>query len=77
MVFHENCLLADNSHKISFLICKFEKQQTLKLSSAANYRWRFMDLILFPPVMTFVLKFLGSQHCKQYGPLSEQSVQGS
>ena len=34
---------ADDSHEISCLICYFEKkkQQNLKLSSAANYRWRF------------------------------------
>ena len=25
MIFHENCLLADNSHEISFLICYYEK----------------------------------------------------
>ena len=42
MIFHENCLPADNSHKISCLIVIFEKAANLKLSSAANYRWRFM-----------------------------------
>ena len=51
MIFHENCLLADNSHEISCqdnsheiscLICYFlKKQPNLKLSSAANRRWRF------------------------------------
>ena len=42
MLFHENRLLADDSHPISCLICYFlKKQQNLKLSSAANYRWRF------------------------------------
>ena len=41
MIFHENCLPADDSHEISCLICFFEKRQNLKLSSAATYRWRF------------------------------------
>ena len=42
MIFHEN-RPADDSHEISRLICYFEekKQQNLKLSSAASYRWRF------------------------------------
>ena len=43
MIFHENRLPADDSHEISCLIVIFEKLQNLKLSSAANYRWRFMD----------------------------------
>ena len=42
MIFHENCLLADDSHEISCLICFLKKQQNLKLSSAASCRWRFM-----------------------------------
>ena len=38
---------ADDSHEISCLICYFfEKAAKLKLSSAANYRWRFMGLSL-------------------------------
>ena len=42
MIFHENCLPADDSHEISYLICYFwKKQHNFKLSSAANYRWRF------------------------------------
>ena len=37
MIFHENCLPADNSHETSCLILLFlKKQQNLKLSSAAN-----------------------------------------
>ena len=42
MIFHENCLPADNSHEILCLMkyhalfVIFEKQQNLKLSSAAN-----------------------------------------
>ena len=40
MIYHENRLLADDSHEISYLIF-FKKRQNLKLSSAANYRWRF------------------------------------
>ena len=35
-------MLADSSHEISCLICFLKKQQNLKLSSAANCRWRFM-----------------------------------
>ena len=35
---------ADDSHEITCLICCFwKKGQTLKLSSAANHRWRFMS----------------------------------
>ena len=41
MMFHENRLPADDSHEISCLICYFEKAANLKMSSAANYRWRF------------------------------------
>ena len=40
-MFHENRLPADDSHEISCLICYFEKAANLKMSSAANYRWRF------------------------------------
>ena len=41
MIFHENRLPVDNSHEISCLICYFKKKrQNLKMSSAANYRWR-------------------------------------
>ena len=45
MIIHENLLPADDSHEISFLICFvfLKKQRNLKLSSAANYRWHFMD----------------------------------
>ena len=51
MIFHENRLPADDSHEISCLICYFEKAAKLKLSSAANYRWRSMGYyyILYPP----------------------------
>ena len=43
MIFHENRLPEDDSHEISCLICLFAffKQQNLKVSSAANYRWRY------------------------------------
>ena len=44
MVFHENCLPADNYHEISCLFVIFEKGQKLKWSSAANCRWRFMGI---------------------------------
>ena len=45
MIFHENRLPADDFHEISCLICYFlKKRQNSKLSSAANYRWRFKDL---------------------------------
>ena len=41
MIFHGNRLSADDSHEISCLMpVIFEKGQNLKLSSAANYRWR-------------------------------------
>ena len=47
MIFHENRLPADDSHEISCLICYFlKKQQNLKLSSAAKYRWRFMGSLI-------------------------------
>ena len=45
MIFHENRLPGDGSHGISCLICYFEKQKKLKLSSAANYGWRLMVLM--------------------------------
>ena len=43
MIFHENRLPADDSHEISCLIVVvfLKKRQNLKLSSAANHRWRF------------------------------------
>ena len=41
MILHENCLPADDSHEIPYLLI-LKKQQNLKLSPAANYRWRFM-----------------------------------
>ena len=45
MIYHENCPPADNSHEISCLIFFLKKRrQNLKLSSAANYRWRFKGL---------------------------------
>ena len=58
MIFHENRLTANDSHELSCLICFFfcfvvffllffvvvflNKLQNLKLSSASNYKWRFM-----------------------------------
>ena len=46
MIFHENRLPADDSHKIAYHILGFflKNQQNLTLFSAANYRWRFMGL---------------------------------
>ena len=42
MIFHENRLPADDSHKISCLNSLFLKnRQKFKLSSAAKYRWGF------------------------------------
>ena len=41
MLFHENRLPADDSHETSCLFVVFEKAANFKLSSAANYRWRF------------------------------------
>ena len=41
MILHENRLPADDSHEISCVIVILKKRQNLKLSSAANYRWRF------------------------------------
>ena len=42
MILHENRLPADDSHEISCLIGYISKKRpNLKLSSAANYRWRF------------------------------------
>ena len=55
MIFHENRLPADDSHEIPRLILLFlKKQQNLKLSSAANYRWRFKG-------------YVGVQHMIQVG----------
>ena len=45
MIFHENRLPADNSHEVSCLNLFLKKQQYVKLSSAANYRWRCMGKI--------------------------------
>ena len=48
MTFHENRLPADDSHEISCLISYFrKKEQISKLSSAANYRWRFKGKKIF------------------------------
>ena len=48
MIFHENCLLADNSHEISYLnLLNLKKQQILTLLSAENYRWRFKSETIF------------------------------
>ena len=47
MILHENRLPADDSREIPCLICYFlkkKKKQNLKLSSAANYRWRLKGL---------------------------------
>ena len=44
MLFHENRLLADDSS--SYLLFLKNKQHYLKVSSAANYRWRFMGQIM-------------------------------
>ena len=47
MIFHENRLPADDSHEISYLILLFlKKRKNLKLSYAANYRWRFTTFCL-------------------------------
>ena len=45
MIFHENRLLTDDSHEISYLIFFGKLGKMLQnLSSTANYRWRFMGL---------------------------------
>ena len=44
MIFHENRLPADDVLKYHALFVIFKKRQNLKLSSAANYCWRFMIL---------------------------------
>ena len=41
MIFHENRLPADDSHALFALFVILKKKKNLKLSSAANYRWRF------------------------------------
>ena len=42
MIFHENCLPADDSHEISCLIFFFfEKAAKYLIIAAASYRWRF------------------------------------
>ena len=42
MIFHENRLPAGILMKYHALFVIFEKQQNLKLSSAANYKWHFI-----------------------------------
>ena len=43
MIFHERDVPEKDSHEYhALLVLFFEKQQNLKLSSAANYRWHFM-----------------------------------
>ena len=54
MNFHENGLPADDYHEISCLICYimpylffFEKLQNFKMSSAANFSFRFIGKGLY------------------------------
>ena len=48
MIFHENRLPADDSHDKSCLILLFlKKKHNLKLSPAANYRWRFKAILIW------------------------------
>ena len=57
MIFHENRLPADDSHEMQtnlikimpyLLFLKKKKQQNLKLSSAANYRWCYQQATFSP-----------------------------
>ena len=51
MIVYENRLPADDSHEIPCLFDIFEKAAKHKMSSAENYRWRFVGLkILFVTV---------------------------
>ena len=49
MILNENCLPAVDSHEIclTMYLLFLKKQQNLKLSSAANYWWRFMGYYMY------------------------------
>ena len=57
MIYNESHPPADESHYIS---CLLLSQQNLKLSSAANYRWRFMGYLMLVQPMR-----VGSSHVGQ------------
>ena len=41
MIFHENCLLADNSHEISYLIFSKIKKDVENFVLCCSRDWRF------------------------------------
>ena len=60
MMLHENRLPGDDSHEILLhaLFVILKKRQNLKLSSAANYRWRFKDSTVWIQITTDFLLVL-------------------
>ena len=45
MIFHENCLPADNSHEISCLICSFEKAAKFDIDICCKLKVALYGLI--------------------------------
>ena len=45
MIFHENCLLADNSHEIPYLIFSEIRKDVAKIVVCCGHDWRFKGLI--------------------------------
>ena len=41
MIFHDNCLLADNSHEISYLILSKIRKDVAKFVVCCSREWRF------------------------------------
>ena len=83
MIFHENCLPADDSHEIPCLICYFlKKWQNLKLSSAALYglnilaimhAYKSIDCVVGPWNFSFLF-FKGLSVLMLYFPVNNSSV---
>ena len=84
MIFHENRLLADYSHEISYLIIrKLGKILQNLLSAAVVFGALRVDSCTYIPFTTshyfchlfsLLFMFLGSQYFKQYGPRLLMSV---
>ena len=53
--------------KFHALLLFLEKQQNLKLSSAANYRWRFMGQFTLPEIKDLRTDNSSLLGCKDYG----------
>ena len=53
MIFHENCLLADDSHEISYLICFQKLGKMLQNLSSAAVVIGALGLTLYSIIMPF------------------------